>query len=51
MDQDTRNLAKDLQEQISSCASTCREERNKITELIQRVKNYLMGQCLLRFIN
>lgn len=44
---DAKNWARDLQDQINNNTNSCVREKNKIRELIQQVKDYLMGQCSL----
>lgn len=41
---DTKDLAKVLQDRIAENLDSFEREKNKTKELIQKVKNYLMGQ-------
>ncbi|KAM7397366.1 hypothetical protein PAMP_020344 [Pampus punctatissimus] len=43
--QDTKALTKDLHDRINNNMDTFERDKNKTKELIQRVKDYLLGQC------
>ena len=42
--QDTKDKAKDLQKRINNTMDSFERDKTKTKELIQRVKDYLMGQ-------
>lgn len=43
---DTKDQGKNLQDQIKKNMDSLKSEKNKTKGLIQRVKDYLIGQCL-----
>lgn len=43
--QDAKAKTKDLQDRINSNVDTWEKDKDKTKELIQRVKDYLLGQC------
>ncbi len=43
--QETKDQAKELQDRISDNMDSFEREKNKTKELIQRVRDYLLGQC------
>ncbi|XP_039860060.1 laminin subunit beta-4 isoform X2 [Simochromis diagramma] len=43
---DAKNWARDLQDQINNNTNSCVREKNKIRELIQQVKDYLMDDMV-----
>lgn len=49
---ETKDLAEDLQDRLNTTMDSFERDKNKTKELIQRVKDYLLGQrriklCLL----
>lgn len=45
MAQDTKDQAKELQDRINDNMDSFEREKKKTKELIQRVKDFLMGEC------
>lgn len=43
--QDTKDQAENLQDRLNITLDAFERDKNKTKELIQRVKDYLMGQC------
>lgn len=43
--EDTKRQAEDMQDRLNTTMDTYEREKNKTKELIQRAKDYLMGQC------
>lgn len=43
--QDTKARTKNLQDRINNSMDTWERDKNKTKELIQRVRDYLLGQC------
>lgn len=42
---ETKDRAEDLQDRLNTTMDSFERDKNKTKELIQRVKDYLMGQC------
>lgn len=42
---ETKDRAVDLQDRLNTTMDSFERDKNKTKELIQRVKDYLMGQC------
>lgn len=42
---ETKDRAEDLQDRLNTTMDSFERDKNKTKELIQRVKDYLIGQC------
>lgn len=46
---ETKDLAEDLQDRLNTTMDSFERDKNKTKELIQRVKDYLLGQWRTKF--